>query len=312
MASTFHPSALHGRRGSTIGRDKIPGRPVFLLGVGCQKGGTTWLHDYLQSHPQVNLGFTKEYHVFDVLHNVPGCGHFRHYYESRARQQRELRGDGQPIDPGLEKQLGFYDSTASYYDYFKELVQEKPETRLVGDITPSYAGLPASAFSEIRKQLLERGFSVRVIFLMRDPVERVWSQIRMLRRDRPGDAQFSEVSEAELIRKRYRGLPCAFRTRYELTIQNLESVFPADELHYNFYERLFNDDSIRDISEFLRLEFDAGPPDFSRRINTSEKHEPISRELQQEVAEYYAQTYRYVRHRFGSVVKELWPRTSML
>ena len=39
---------------------------VFILGVGCQKGGTTWLHKQLDKHPNVNMGFTKEYHVFDA------------------------------------------------------------------------------------------------------------------------------------------------------------------------------------------------------------------------------------------------------
>ena len=43
-------------------------KKVFLLGVGCQKGGTTWLHGQLAKHPEVDLGFTKEYHIFDALH----------------------------------------------------------------------------------------------------------------------------------------------------------------------------------------------------------------------------------------------------
>ena len=42
-------------------------RPVFLLGTGCQKGGTAWLHDYLGSSTETDLGFMKEYHVWDRL-----------------------------------------------------------------------------------------------------------------------------------------------------------------------------------------------------------------------------------------------------
>ena len=39
----------------------------FILGVGCQKGGTTWIYDQLSKLEQVNFGFKKEYHVFDTL-----------------------------------------------------------------------------------------------------------------------------------------------------------------------------------------------------------------------------------------------------
>ena len=40
---------------------------TFLLGVGCQKGGTTWLYDYLATSPQFKHGHRKEYHVFDAI-----------------------------------------------------------------------------------------------------------------------------------------------------------------------------------------------------------------------------------------------------
>ena len=40
----------------------------FILGVGCQKGGTTWIYDQLSKLEQVDFGFKKEYHVFDTLY----------------------------------------------------------------------------------------------------------------------------------------------------------------------------------------------------------------------------------------------------
>ena len=32
---------------------------TFLLGVGCQKGGTSWVYEYLESHPAADLGPKK-------------------------------------------------------------------------------------------------------------------------------------------------------------------------------------------------------------------------------------------------------------
>ena len=34
---------------------------TFLLGVGAQKAGTTWLHSYAASSPNTNMGDMKEY-----------------------------------------------------------------------------------------------------------------------------------------------------------------------------------------------------------------------------------------------------------
>jgi len=38
----------------------------FLLGVGAQRCGTTWLHRYLGQHPAVCISPCKELHVFDA------------------------------------------------------------------------------------------------------------------------------------------------------------------------------------------------------------------------------------------------------
>ena len=40
----------------------------FILGVGCQKGGTTWIYDQLNKIEKVDFGFKKEYHLFDTLY----------------------------------------------------------------------------------------------------------------------------------------------------------------------------------------------------------------------------------------------------
>ena len=51
---------------------------TFLLCVGTQKAGTSWLHQYFLGHPQFAPGFLKECHVFDCLY-APG-------FENRKRK----------------------------------------------------------------------------------------------------------------------------------------------------------------------------------------------------------------------------------
>ena len=40
---------------------------IFILGVGAQKAGTTWLHSQLSTNNSIDFGFRKEYHVFDTI-----------------------------------------------------------------------------------------------------------------------------------------------------------------------------------------------------------------------------------------------------
>ena len=41
-------------------------KPLFVLGVGSQKAGTSWLHKQLDNNKNFNMGFTKEYHIWDA------------------------------------------------------------------------------------------------------------------------------------------------------------------------------------------------------------------------------------------------------
>ena len=42
-------------------------KKTFILGVGAQKAGTTWLHRQFKKNATFNLGHRKEYHVFDAI-----------------------------------------------------------------------------------------------------------------------------------------------------------------------------------------------------------------------------------------------------
>jgi hypothetical protein len=43
-----------------------PGDRMFVLGAGCRKGGTTWLHRNLKNSPPYLRGYLKECHAFDA------------------------------------------------------------------------------------------------------------------------------------------------------------------------------------------------------------------------------------------------------
>ena len=113
------------------------------------------------------------------------------------------------------------------------------------------------------------GFDVKVVFLMRDPVARIWSSMRMrnVNQKNPGNDLVTEdmlLTDFEVdARKPY----FAKRTDYVATIQALEAVFEPGQIHYEFYERLFSPQAISNLSDFLGVQIT--DYDFDKRVNVS-------------------------------------------
>ncbi|MBP6645491.1 MAG: sulfotransferase [Burkholderiaceae bacterium] len=278
-------------------------RKIFLLGVGCQKGGTSWLRSQLVKHPAINMGFAKEYHIFDALY-IDACRPFQsRRLEALNTQSVQDRNAG-----NLTKLIDFFSNTDRYFEYFDDLYGRATQIQIVGDITPSYAGLPAAAFERIRAQAQAKGFTVKVIFLMRDPFERVWSAIRMSRRNlqKKYPTRVFHENESQDILRSYKSEGMEFRTRYERTITNLEMVFDPKNLFYGFYEMLFTQESMIRLADFLEIsELNV---DFASHINVSPKAETgIEPDTVKKVVDYYESTYQFCLNRFAHVgVGELW------
>ncbi len=276
----------------------------FILGVGGQKCGTTWLYRQLNKSKNVNMGFDKEYHVFDALY-LKEC---RVFLNNKLKKLKKSVMDFDETDKNVSHLLmhiNFYLDTDNYYDYFDCLWRREVEdVTSVGDFTPSYASLPIVALKEIKYGLESRGFNVKVIFLMRDPIERCWSMLRMHRRQWLKKNKPLTISDEQSdLAGFYKSKPCEIRTRYELTINNLESVFCPENIFYAFYETLFDDCVLNGIKSFLNLSDFA--PDIKKKYNITKKTEQQLRdELGRDIFSFYKETYEFCDNKFG--VRELW------
>ena len=112
------------------------GPGVFLLGVGAQKAGTTWLHAQLDRRRDADFGFLKEYHVHDAL-TLPAAG-----FSNRRRPSW--------LKPRTWRRQRFLDRPERYYAYFAARLRRRG-IRLTGDITPSYSGLSVDTLRTIRR-----------------------------------------------------------------------------------------------------------------------------------------------------------------
>lgn len=278
---------------------------IFLLGVGAQKSGTTWLYDYLKSHPNVNLGFAKEYHIFDALY-TSNLKIRKTYLQGRINQVVNAKQRPKDKDIALLRFLG---DTNIYFRYFNNLVTKNPETLLTGDITPSYSALSSEVFDEIKQHLKKMGFTIKVVFLMRDPVARCISASRMSLRDT--GTEISEDAEIGHIKQNYASEDYEIRTRYDKTIKNIEAVFDHNEIHYAFYEELFTNHSIEEICNYLKIPFTQ--PDFTRYPNKSATRNGTPEALKQEIATFYKPVYKFISERFGEEkIKKIWKSYNLI
>ncbi|MCE2680765.1 MAG: 3'(2'),5'-bisphosphate nucleotidase CysQ [Burkholderiales bacterium] len=279
-------------------------KKIFLLGVGAQKAGTTWLYEYLDNHPNTDLGFEKEYHIFDALF-IPECSDFLSVTVARTLQHLSENTLQEATEKNLFKRVDFLDNTDNYFDYFEALVKKSPSAKLTGDITPSYSALPVKALQLIKNQVLKRGLRPRVVFLMRDPVERCISSARMnLRRSQT--APLTEEQENQLLRVAYKTRNYEIRTRYDETIRNLETVFEPFQIFYGFYETLFTQERIESLCKFLEIPL--VKPDFNHKTNVSRTNNQINPELLKEIYSHYEPVYEFVSKKFGvEFIREIWP-----
>jgi len=109
---------------------------TFLLGIGAQKAGTTWLYDYLNQHPNTDMGFTKEYHIFDALY-IDEQDIKKYFLQQRINNVTHAESKPNLEDITL---LQFLENTDTYFEYFKKNTAQQ-DILLTGDMTPSYSGL---------------------------------------------------------------------------------------------------------------------------------------------------------------------------
>ncbi|WP_370204613.1 sulfotransferase [Pararhodobacter marinus] len=286
-------------------------KPVFLLGVGAQKSGTTWMWSYLNRHPQCAMGRIKEYAVFQAAflgNTFPVRRRTRLEQLAKlltGRRNQLVKGE-EPTQ--TEAILSLMDNIAleldldRYIPHFCALLDSNPGTQLVADITPEYCALTPEHLTRIRTMLTEGGFDVRVVYLMRDPVERCFSMLRMGDRNAGKGTNTTAHQRFAIDAKQ----PwCERHTRYDRTIPNLEQVFRPEELHFDLYEDFISERGVRALTKFLGIDYTA--PNLDHRANASPRDAEPEADAIAEVRAYYEPVYAFCRERFGDErIASLW------
>ena len=277
---------------------------TVMFGIGATKAGTSWLHRYLASHPDCRMPSVKEIHYFDALdgRSLPAeIGRFR-------LLRLELAARIAKGEPGLEPRVAELDRWIALFergaegegDYLPTLLAGAEGGVLTGDVTPAYGLL-----SEDRLAAMARlPARVRFVYLLRDPVDRLWSNIRMLagnkgqtagRVQRRANRMFDSYAAGEKPE-------VARRSDYAATLARLARAVDPSQVLVEFYERLFSAEAIARLCAFLGIR--AVPGDYGRRVHESAP--AVLDDGRRAVAQrLLAPQYDYVHRLFGDL-PERW------
>ena len=255
-------------------------KKTFILGIGAPKAGTTWLYSYLKSANGFVHGLQKEMHIWDAVH-IPEC-------------RRWLISLGQPtLDIATLLRREMQQHPEAYFTYVEQLLSLENATH-TADITPSYAGLSSEQLRFIWNGLQGRGIDTKIVFLMRDPVERCWSMLRMLRsreylRQVNNYLDFTK-SDDKILLDYARSDNARVRTNYHKTMTALvDSGIPSSQIYSGLYEEMFQSSNLEVLSAFAGVPF--RPEATSIKINGVDEKDPISDETRAQVAEHFRDVY---------------------
>ncbi len=276
--------------------------PTYLICVGATKSGTSWLYEHLVGHPECHLRSVKELHYFDL----PESGLPRMTARSTAAEITRLTerllgtwpeqttqtlrrriADLAAWNAVLEGASGDLDAYRTY------LTEGRGTRRVVADVTPSYALLPVAAL----RQLGEVAADVRILYLMRDPVARLWSHVRMMAQREAKLGQDVAALAAARMDRALSGDDIHFGGRgdYRGCLERLRMVFQPGRLMTMFTEDLMTAAGLGRLWAWLGI--GAGPADFAKRVHEgvpvplSPDHQDRARAALRDQYDYVAQAF---------------------
>lgn len=280
---------------------------TLLYCVGATKAGTSWLYRVLHDHPECKLRDVKEAHYWDTMGPKMQANQTaafdRRIAEFTMMQVRaEVNGNtarAENLALQIDELKRLRDviaasrsDDAAYWDW---LSRDADGAKLIADMTPSYALVNG----DMLKRMLALRPVTKVVYLIRDPLARLWSHVRMTvtRSDEDSDASFDERSNAVLASVIREGAQKHITKRgdYAAVIEKLRRIVPASDLMIEFAENLFTAEGWARMCRFLGIT-DLGV-DQTRKVhegNRARLHEDLAVEAVKFLKDQYEWVAKHV------------------
>lgn len=213
--------------------------PNFII-IGAGKSGTTALYEYLASHPEVYVSPVKETNFFAL--------------------EGEQLIDGKD-DP---EQMHHYPWSITDWESYQQLFANVNGEKAIGEVSPMYLYSPEAA-----KKIKDRLPNVKIIAILREPVDRLHSRyMHLARENREPTATFEEALDRtsiwwkrnDLIREGF----------YYTHLQQYYQLFDPAQIRVYFYDDFRKDpiSLVQDLFSFIGVD-PTFLPDLSAEFNVS-------------------------------------------
>lgn len=268
--------------------------------VGATKAGTGWLYEYLSAHPDCHFRSIKELHYFDALENGKLDREIAKHENRHAVLSRKVAAAGGEhlVDDiarlrDRTEWLNVLRHGAEVGAYLGYLRGGRTAELVIGEMTPAYALLPQRRLKEMAGLAEE----VRFVYLLRDPVARLWSHIRMMAQRREPSGGLTPERAGRILRRTLRGeeSQIARRSDYAGNISRLRRAV-GPRLLVAFYEELFDGDATARICEHLGIAHRPPP-----KGNVVHRGEALAMTAEQRIAmrDWLAPQYEFVAETVG-------------
>ncbi len=291
---------------------------VVLFGVGAAKAGTSWLYKYLHDRPDCALRSLKELHYWDTF-DPESCKKQVEVEERRIMAFKALQDQARTKNQAwrvlnLERRIldasGLRDvlkaDRKDDFVYKSYLEMTNNDAKLFADITPSYGLLDIAMMN----RMVMSYESSRVLFLLRDPVERLWSHIRMqaIRQPNPeGEISAKAKGIFENLINNNKEKNIIRRGDYSTISSNLEQAIPDKQLMTIFIEDVWDGPGLNKICHFLGLP--------EHPAEQKAVHEGVYVELstkdRERAAKFLAPQYEWALNKFGRL-PDVWMQNANL
>ena len=237
-----------------------------FLGIGAQRAGTGWLYRNLLKHPDIWFPPVKELHYFDKLGQYDSLSSRIRSRSWRKQCMSILLRDCLPGSRGsLAWDFRYFFGRRS--DQWYVSLFAPSASQIAGEITPAYSALDREQVGHVQRLMPD----VKIIYLLRNPISRVWSHAmnRMVRREKREQSSLDD----ERIIKFIDSKGSEIRTRYLRTIGNWEAHFSTDQIFYGFYDDVVANPGnlLTQICEFIGADPEKLQLDGSQRQQTKPK-----------------------------------------
>jgi hypothetical protein len=268
--------------------------PDFLI-IGAQKAGTTWLHRNLQAHPRIWMPKEKELHYFDEKLGAKTSLRSKLWGE-RVMDQRWRRQVRRQMDRYSKFSASDFAWDLRYFlgswndDWYASLFAQGG-ARTVGETTPDYSVLVRKRIAHVRSIMPH----VKLIFMMRNPIERAWSQCLMDVRGR----NLADVTDREFF-AHFESKRSRMFGDYARTLQNWGAFFSEEQIFVGFLEDVhFHPNRLlARLYRFLNVDPSVDYRVIRRKIHSRDV-ETMPTRLAVGLAEGYLEDTRALERRFG-------------